>query len=633
MTKFKALVAGLALALISPAFGQSAGAQLPAGYYWGNPNGAQQRAIPASQSAMLDRALGSTRGAIIERGASGWALIGPSTTAGLPFLSGGTGADPAYQALTGAAFGTQNANTIYAGPSSGGAANPGFRPLVAADLPISVARQALSSPVTLYVNPSSTTGASCNGSSGGVGSDSNAGTLSAPFLTPAHALNVAQSEYDARLNQVTIQYCDNNVTGATYPTLQDTANMVGAISGGSGTAAQLIIQGNTTTPSNVVVQGSSGTAAFTFVGVTSPVLVSYMQIGASTSGAATTGHGIDADAHSMVYYAHITWGYIGSGYSHVVATYGSFVEQEGPETIIGGAANHWLADRVSQILTTGNTITCTGAPTFTSAFINLTNGSVFNLDGAAFSGCSAVTGPRYIADATSSFGSGTADPNTVFPGNSSGSVTLPSYGLNGLLVGNGGPPTGAGAPVTSMPAMNGDATLNLGTGGISVTKTGGTAFGPYATAALAQLPGSTTNDSASGGNIGELISSTVLLGSAVSLTNNTAANMTSISLSPGDWDVWCNLVFTGATTTTINYFQGGISTTSATLPGSNGDTQITVGDTGRTLFQNVNGYSMPTVGPTRVSLAATTTYYCVANAGFATSTASVYGKLQARRRR
>lgn len=338
---------------------------------------------------------------------------------------------------------------------------------------VTTGRYPLNANVTLYVNPSTTTAAQCNGSSGGVGSDSNSGALARPFASLGKAISVAQKEYDAQLFQVTIQLCDNNVTGATYPVTQMTANLVGAPSGGNATTAQLIIQGNTTTRSNVIVQGSGGVSAFTFVGVTSPVSIKNMQIGATLIGGATTGHGIQSDAHSMVYYSDITWGFFNTSYSHMVATYGSFIEQEGPETIIGGAALHWLATQQSKILMTGQTITCTGTPAFASGFVGVLNASTFSLNGSTFSGCGGVTGTRYLSDNTSTFGTGTADPNTVYPGSVNGGVNLPSYGLTGILLGNGGPPTG-GAQVTAMAAMNGDATLNLGTGAISVTKINGT---------------------------------------------------------------------------------------------------------------------------------------------------------------
>lgn len=91
-------IAALVLSILSTsAFGQ--GTQFPAGTVWGNDTASQRPGKTATISSILDRALGSTRGAIIERGASGWAIVGPGATAGLAWISGGTGADPAYGIL------------------------------------------------------------------------------------------------------------------------------------------------------------------------------------------------------------------------------------------------------------------------------------------------------------------------------------------------------------------------------------------------------------------------------------------------------------------------------------------------------------------------------------------------------
>jgi len=91
-------IAALALSILSSAaFGQ--GAQFPAGTVWGNDTASQRPGKAATVSAILDRALGSTRGAIIVRGASGWAIVGPGATAGLAWISGGAGVDPAYGIL------------------------------------------------------------------------------------------------------------------------------------------------------------------------------------------------------------------------------------------------------------------------------------------------------------------------------------------------------------------------------------------------------------------------------------------------------------------------------------------------------------------------------------------------------
>lgn len=62
-------------------------------------NATGSTAVPSGTSvtALLDATLGSTRGAILERGASGWTILTPSSTAGVALVSNGTGADPSYQ--------------------------------------------------------------------------------------------------------------------------------------------------------------------------------------------------------------------------------------------------------------------------------------------------------------------------------------------------------------------------------------------------------------------------------------------------------------------------------------------------------------------------------------------------------
>jgi hypothetical protein len=85
-----------------------------------------------TQSQELDT-IGSARGALLERGASGWQILTPGT-AGYVLASNGPGADPSYQAVT-ATFPAQSANLVLAGPATGAAAPPTFRALVTADYP------------------------------------------------------------------------------------------------------------------------------------------------------------------------------------------------------------------------------------------------------------------------------------------------------------------------------------------------------------------------------------------------------------------------------------------------------------------------------------------------------------------
>ena len=102
-----------------------------------------------------------------------------------------------------------------------------------------------------------------------------------------------------------------------------------------------------------------------------------------------------------------------------------------------------------------------------------------------------------------------------------------------------------------------------------------------------------------------------------------------LSLTAGDWDVWGEICFLPAATTSITQLAMGINSVSATLPAAgSGVSQIT----------------MPAFVPTaipqcydvverRISISATTPYYLVAQAAFTVSTLSAFGTLYARRRR
>lgn len=156
--------------------------------------------------------------------------------------------------------------------------------------------------------------------------------------------------------------------------------------------------------------------------------------------------------------------------------------------------------------------------------------------------------------------------------------------------------------------------------------------GAVASVGYGQLPATATNDNASAGAVGEYINSNIPFASSVAITTGVAANVTSISLTAGDWDVWFVSAFDGGATTTVNYFAGSISVTSATMDLTSGRwSNITYGGTAATPFAAFNASFV--VGPVRFSFASTTTVFAVARASFGTSTCSAYGHLQARRRR
>ncbi|MES3041811.1 MAG: hypothetical protein V4730_11770 [Pseudomonadota bacterium] len=148
------------------------------------------------------------------------------------------------------------------------------------------------------------------------------------------------------------------------------------------------------------------------------------------------------------------------------------------------------------------------------------------------------------------------------------------------------------------------------------------------------LKGSITNDSAAAGNIGEFITSTVAAASAVALTTATGRDVTSISLTAGDWDVsgQVDFVLAGVTAT---LFQSGISLATNTLPSQAGGSGLgTDALTGVPLLTTILSATYAQgIAPVRISLAATTTVYLVAQAAFSVGTTTAYGTIRARRER
>ena len=142
--------------------------------------------------------------------------------------------------------------------------------------------------------------------------------------------------------------------------------------------------------------------------------------------------------------------------------------------------------------------------------------------------------------------------------------------------------------------------------------------------------GTATNDNAAAGYIGEIVQTLVASGSAVSLTTNTSANLASISLTAGDWDVAGCINYAFGATTNIAAMDGSISSASASLDAS-GDRYHGWALQAAGLVPG-NGFPLSLQLTTaRFSLAVTTTIYAVARAQFTVSTAGVWGYIAARR--
>ena len=140
-----------------------------------------------------------------------------------------------------------------------------------------------------------------------------------------------------------------------------------------------------------------------------------------------------------------------------------------------------------------------------------------------------------------------------------------------------------------------------------------------------QIPGTATSDNASAGNIGEFMTPTV---SNVALGSGTPATIASVTLTGGDWDVWGDVFFSPAGTTTITGVTAATSTVNNTLPAA------PAGGYGQTspFFATGVAIVIP-VGVERYSVAGSTPIYLVAQSAFLASTMTATAKISARRAR
>jgi len=136
--------------------------------------------------------------------------------------------------------------------------------------------------------------------------------------------------------------------------------------------------------------------------------------------------------------------------------------------------------------------------------------------------------------------------------------------------------------------------------------------------------GTTTNDNAAAGSVGQYLSSNVPLTPGTNITSNTATNLTSLSLTAGDWDVSGNITFQGSSAISIIAWAVMVNTVSATLPADGSNYVLNTGTS--------TTFAGGTCITTRVSIASTTTVYLI---GYVTlsgvTTCVMGGNISARR--
>ena len=141
------------------------------------------------------------------------------------------------------------------------------------------------------------------------------------------------------------------------------------------------------------------------------------------------------------------------------------------------------------------------------------------------------------------------------------------------------------------------------------------------------IQGTNAADNAASGNYGELIGNQIAAGAAVALTSGVVANITSIVLGAGDWDISGAVDFQFAGTTSYTNLVGGISVVSAARGPQDTAFDFQAPATVPTAANDMSWFVLPI----RFSLSGSTTVFLVAQATFTVSTLKAYGTIRARR--
>ncbi len=224
------------------------------------------------------------------------------------------------------------------------------------------ARTQLSATRTYYVSPT--------------GNNSNDGlSAGAPFLTPQKALDLISTTLDLSIYDVTIQVADGTYAG----------NIVLRPLVGNG--GKVIIQGNATTPANVLLTATSGVV---LNGKGSGINYTLKDFKITNTG----GQGIRAASNAVISIQNIEFGTCSA--EHFYIDGGAHVTSFGYK-ITGGATSHIRMGSQARFISSTTTVTIVGSPNFSSTFMTLYSLSLVDIYAVTWSGALTATGSVYVA--------------------------------------------------------------------------------------------------------------------------------------------------------------------------------------------------------------------------------------------
>lgn len=232
------------------------------------------------------------------------------------------------------------------------------------------------------------------------GNDSNNGLANnsgGAFLTVQKAVDVISGALDINIYNVTIQISDG-----TYTTAISLKPYVGS--------GMVTITGNATTPANVVISTTSNNAIS--LSSASSWTLSNFKIQTTTLGV-----GIDCSYGGKISISGINFGACAS--AHIRALWDGKVSITGNYTISGGSAAHFDIQGGGSVTMYGVTVTVSGTPAFSAAFVYAAAAGIYSGGSNTWSG--SATGSRYnlsLNAVINTNGAGTSH----FPGNSAGTT-------------------------------------------------------------------------------------------------------------------------------------------------------------------------------------------------------------------